>query len=289
MHQGRSSTSGASQRAPLDAGWRCHCPKHTWEFVLECLQDEEEGETPGSMPHLFRGSVCMTTPRGCGTSGKAITGSAMTANIPCCLPAGRSPPSTWTPAAQLAEEAAQAEKRLDPELLQHLKGDDPHLQRYEWLRAMTGTLIGRAKALKKLKRAQGRAHLCPGVLTHHLERVGYPSLATCLHQWRAGSAKRRTATRQARRLPSKRPSQPSGPLWRPLLPLGAVPAGDLSGQARAGTEALVAFSPAPAGLRHHRLDAHHVFTILYGEEGPQRQGIPCSIPSKTSWDRWWGR
>lgn len=45
-------------------------------------------------------------------------------------------------------------KQLDPELLKRSSADDPGLKHYEWLKQMTGKLIERARALKKLRRAQ---------------------------------------------------------------------------------------------------------------------------------------
>src|SRR5260370_38123742 len=39
-------------------------------------------------------------------------------------------------------------------MLDDAKADDPLIQRYHWLKARTGELIGRARALKKLQRVQ---------------------------------------------------------------------------------------------------------------------------------------
>jgi putative DNA primase/helicase len=169
--------------------------------------------------------------------------------------------------AQLAEEAAQAEKRLDPELLQHLKGDDPHLQRYEWLRAMTGALIGRAKALKKLKRAQA-------VLTYAQAYLRITSREWDTHPWLLACANG-VLDLQRGELQSGKPEEylktaiptewtaleTPAPRWDQFLQELFQ---DKPEQER---EALVTFLQRLLGYGITGSTVHHVFTILYGEEG----------------------
>jgi hypothetical protein len=128
-------------------------PETQLDFVLACLQDEEEGDAR-LYAHLFRGKCIYDHTEGMWYEWQGHSWQRDDCKHSLLLASGPLASVYLDASAQLAEEAAQVEKCLDPELLKHLRGEDPHRERYERLRAMTGALIGRAKALKKLKRAQ---------------------------------------------------------------------------------------------------------------------------------------
>ncbi len=167
--------------------------------------------------------------------------------------------------AHLAEEAAQAEKRLDPDLLK--RSDDPNVQHYEHLKAMTGALIGRAKALKKLKRAQA-------VLTYAQAYLRITSREWDTHPWLLACSNGVLDLQTGELQPGK----PDDYLKT------AVPTEwhGLDAQAPRFThflqeifqdkpaqegEALVAFLQRLLGYGITGSTVHHVFTLLYGEEG----------------------
>jgi putative DNA primase/helicase len=241
-------------------------PETHLDFVLACLQDEEEGDAR-LYAHLFRGKCVYDHTEGMWHEWQGHYWERDDCKHSLLLASGPLASVYLDASAQLAEEAAQAEKRLDPELLKHLKGDDPHLQRYEWLRAMTGTLIGRAKALKKLKRAQA-------VLTYAQAYLRITSSEWDTHPWllacangvldlHTGELKPGTPGDSLKTAIPTAWTGPdaSAPRWEQFLQ-------ELF-QERPEQErqALVAFLQRLLGYGITGTTSHQVFTILYGEEG----------------------
>jgi putative DNA primase/helicase len=241
-------------------------PETHLEFVLECLQDEEEGDAR-LYCHLFRGKCVYDHTEGMWYEWQGHHWERDDCKHSLLLASGPLASVYLDASAQLAEEAAQAEKRLDPELLKHLKGDDPHLQRYEWLRAMTGALIGRAKALKKLKRAQSILTYAQAYLRiTSREWDTHPWLLACangvldLHSGELQPGKPDDSLKTA--IPTEWTTlETPAPRWDQFLQEIFQ---DKRDQER---EALIAFLQRLLGYGITGSTAHHVFTILYGEEG----------------------
>jgi len=241
-------------------------PETHLEFVLECLQDEEEGDAR-LYCHLFRGKCVYDHTEGMWYEWQGHHWERDECKHALLLASGPLASVYLDASAQLAEEAAQTEKRLDPDLLQHLKGDDPHLQRYEWLKAMTGALIGRAKALKKLKRAQS-------ILTYAQAYLRITSRDWDTHPWLLACANG-VLDLQAGELQAGKPDdylktaiptewialETPAPRWDQFLQEIFQ---DKPEQER---EALIAFLQRLLGYGITGSTAHHVFSILYGEEG----------------------
>ncbi len=129
---------------------RVHLPETDLDFVLECLQDEEEGDAR-LYAHLFTGRCIYDHTEGMWYEWQGHAWERDECKHALLLASGPLASVYLDTSAQLSEEAAQAEKHLDPDLL---KGQDPQLEHYHWLKAMTGKLIERARSLKKLRRAQ---------------------------------------------------------------------------------------------------------------------------------------
>jgi putative DNA primase/helicase len=241
-------------------------PETHLEFVLECLKDEEEGDAR-LYAHLFRGKCVYDHTEGMWYEWQGHHWKRDECKHSLLLASGPLASVYLDASAQLADEAAQAEKRLDPDLLQHLKGDDPHLQHYEWLRAMTGALIGRAKALKKLKRAQS-------ILTYAQAYLRITSREWDTHPWLLACANGVLDLHSGELQPGKPDDylktaiptewtalETPAPLWDQFLQELFQ---DKPEQER---EALVAFLQRLLGYGITGSTVHHVFTILYGEEG----------------------
>jgi putative DNA primase/helicase len=241
-------------------------PETRLEFVLECLQDEEEGDAR-LYAHLFRGKCVYDHTEGMWYEWQGHHWKRDDCKHSLLLASGPLASVYLDASAQLAEEAAQAEKRLDPELLKHLKGDDPHRARYEWLKAMTGTLIGRAKALKKLKRAQA-------VLTYAQAYLRITSWEWDTHPWLIACANGVLDLQRGELQPGKPDDylktaiptewitlETPAPRWDQFLQELFQ---DKPEQER---EALIAFLQRLLGYGITGSTVHHVFTILYGEEG----------------------
>lgn len=241
-------------------------PETHLEFVLECLQDEEEGDAR-LYCHLFRGKCVYDHTEGMWYEWQGHHWERDECKHALLLASGPLASVYLDASAQLAEEAAQAEKCLDPELLQHLKGDDPHLQRYEWLRAMTGALIGRAKALKRLKRAQS-------ILTYAQAYLRITSREWDTHPWLLACVNGVLDLQTGELLQGKPDDflktaiptewhvlEKPAPRWDQFLQEIFQ---DKTEQER---QALVAFLQRLLGYGITGSTANHVFTILYGEEG----------------------
>ncbi|HLG79132.1 MAG TPA: phage/plasmid primase, P4 family [Ktedonobacteraceae bacterium] len=143
----RGRLEGVSQKEGVSL------PETELDFVMGCLRDEEEGDAR-LYAHLFRGKCVYDHTEGMWYEWQGHHWERDECKHALLLASGPLASVYLETSAQLAEEAAWAEKRLDADLLQRGKGDDPDAQQYQWLKEMTGALIGRAKALKKLKRAQ---------------------------------------------------------------------------------------------------------------------------------------
>ena len=241
-------------------------PETQLEFVLECLQDEEEGDAR-LYCHLFRGKCVYDHTEGMWYEWQGHHWERDECKHALLLASGPLASVYLDASAQLAEEAAQAEKRLDPDVLKHLKGDDPHLQRYERLRAMTSALIGRAKALKKLKRAQA-------VLTYAQAYLRITSREWDTHPWLLACTNGVLDLQTGELQPGKPDDylktaiptewialETQAPRWDQFLQEIFQ---DKPEQER---EALVAFLQRLLGYGITGSTVQHVFTILYGEEG----------------------
>ena len=241
-------------------------PETQLDFVMACLQDEEEGDAR-LYAHLFRGKCVYDHTEGMWYEWQGHHWQRDDCKHSLLL-ASRPLASVYLDAsAQLAEEAAQAEKRLDPELFHRLKGDDPHRERYEWLRAMTSTLIGRARALKKLKRAQAVLTYAQAYLRitssewdTHLWLLACSNGVLDLHTGELASGTPDDYLKTA--VPTEWSAlETPAPRWEHFLReiFQDKPVHE--------RETVVAFLQRLLGYGITGSTAHHVFTILYGEEG----------------------
>ncbi len=249
---------------PLEEG--VTLPETELDFVLECLHDEEEGDAR-LYAHLFRGQCVYDHTEGMWYEWQGHHWERDECKHALLLASGPLASVYLDTSAQLAEEAAQAEKRLDPDLLKRSKGDDPGLQRYEWLKGMTGALIGRAKALKKLKRAQA-------VLTYAQAYLRITSREWDTHPWLLACPNGVLDLQTGELLPGKpedyiKTAVPTG--WNGL----DAPAPRFEqflqelfqDKPEQEGETLIAFLQRLLGYGITGSTAHHVFSILYGEEG----------------------
>jgi len=141
------------RRAAPDDTQEVELPETDVQFILDCLRDEEEGDAR-LYAHLFRGRCIYDHTEKMWYEWRGNFWERDECKHALLLASGPLASAYLDTSAQLSDEAAQAEKQLDPDLLKNPHADDPRLQRYEWLKAKTGELIGRAKALKKLQRVQ---------------------------------------------------------------------------------------------------------------------------------------
>jgi putative DNA primase/helicase len=129
---------------------RVQLPETDLELVLECLQDEEEGDAR-LYAHLFQGRCIYDHTEGVWYEWQGHAWDRDECKHALLLASGPLASVYLDASAQLSQAAAQTEKHLDPDLL---TGHDPQHEHYLWLKAMTGRLIERARSLKKLRRAQ---------------------------------------------------------------------------------------------------------------------------------------
>jgi putative DNA primase/helicase len=125
-------------------------PETHEHFVLECLRDEEEGDAR-LYAHLFRGKCVYDHTEGMWYEWHGHFWTRDECKHALVLVSTRLTSIYPDTSAQLSQEAAQAERRLDPDEPQE---SDAQQEQYHRLKLVTGDLIGRVKALKKLKRAQ---------------------------------------------------------------------------------------------------------------------------------------
>ena len=257
IHFRRKPEDGNAPQSP------CHCPKHDG-FCDRVPAATKKKETADSMPTSSAENASTITLRACGTSGRAITGSAMTANTrSCCLRVGRWLRCIWMLAHNSRRSGADAEKHLDPDP-EHLKGDGSARERYRMAQSITSDLIGRAKALKKFKRAQAVLTYAQAYLRITSREwdtsPGYsPAPMACWIYKPVNFA----------RLPDDylRTAIPTGGRAEDLCPRWEQFLSEIFEDKPEQNESRRFLPPASPGLRHHRVTTHHVFTILYGEEG----------------------
>jgi putative DNA primase/helicase len=128
-------------------------PETEVDFILECLHDGEEGDAR-LYAHLFRGQCVYDHTEKLWYEWEQHYWKPDETKHALLMASNHLASEYMEASAALSEEAAQAEKHLGPDLLKSSKTDDPHVRRYEWLKATTGALIDRAKGLKTLRRAQ---------------------------------------------------------------------------------------------------------------------------------------
>jgi putative DNA primase/helicase len=123
------------------------------QLALDCLEAEEEGDAR-LYAHLFRGRCVYDHTEGAWYEWRGHFWERDDCKHALLLASGPLASVYLQVSAHLSQKAAQAEQHLDPNAL--LKGTerDPEQERYQWLKSKTSALIGRAKALKKLQRAQ---------------------------------------------------------------------------------------------------------------------------------------
>ncbi len=123
------------------------------DFVLDCLHDGEEGDAR-LYAHLFRGQCIYDHTEKLWYEWQRHYWKPDETKHALLMASNHLAGQYMQASAELSQEAAQAEKRLDPDLLKSSKTDDPRVKHYEWLKATTSVLIDRAKGLKTLRRAQ---------------------------------------------------------------------------------------------------------------------------------------
>jgi putative DNA primase/helicase len=241
-------------------------PETDIDFVLGCLRDEEEGDAR-LYAHLFRGKCVYDHTEGIWYEWQGHHWERDECKHALLLASGPLASVYLDASAHLAEEAAQTEKRLDPGLLRRGQDDTPDAQHYQWLKSMTGALIGRAKALKKLKRAQA-------VLTYAQAYLRITSREWDTHPWllacQNGVLDLQTGEVQPGKpddyLKTAVPTEwhsleaPAPRFEQFLLEL-------FQDKLTQEGEALIAFLQRLLGYSITGSTAHHIFTILYGEEG----------------------
>jgi P4 family phage/plasmid primase-like protien len=126
-------------------------PETDLEFVLECLEAEEEGD--GRLyAHLFQGKCIYDHTEGAWYEWRGNYWERDECKHALLLASGPLASVYLAASAELSEQASRATTSME------LSGmsDETYQQkdRYKWLQATTSSLIGRARALKKLKRAQ---------------------------------------------------------------------------------------------------------------------------------------
>ncbi len=152
-------------------------------------------------------------------------------------------------------------------MLDDAKADDPLIQRYHWLKARTGELIGRARALKKLQRVQA-------ILTYAQAYLKITARQWDTNPWllacQSGVLDVRTGELQAGRpddyIRTTIPTAWTGidtPCQRWERFLDEIFA-DKPEQERSD---LIAFLQRLLGYGITGSTVHHLFAILYGEEG----------------------
>ena len=243
--------------------YRVQLPETDLEFALDCLHDEEEGDAR-LYAHLFWGKCIYDHTEGMWYEWRGHFWERDECKHSLLLASGPLASVYLDASAQLAEEVAQMEKHLDPDLL---KGMDTSQERYQWLRIITSELIGRAKALKKLKRAQAVLTYAQAYLRiTSREWDNRPWLLACTN----GVLDLRTGDLHPGQpddyLRTAIPTEWMGmespcPRWEQFLQEIFE---DKSEQERAE---LIVFLQRLLGYGITGSTMHHIFSILYGEEG----------------------
>lgn len=233
------------------------------DFVLECLHDEEEGDAR-LYAFLFGGKCLYDHTEGMWYEWRGNFWERDECKHALLLASGPLASTYLKISAQLSEEAAHAEKRLDPDLL---KGNDAQADHYHWLKSMTGKLIERAKALKKLRRAQA-------VLTYAQAYLRITSREWDTNPWLLGTREGVLDLKSG----TLRPGQPEEHI-RTIIPTAwhgiDAPAPRFEQYLReifadrqdSERDELIAFLQRALGYGITGNVGEHIFLMLYGEEG----------------------
>ena len=262
----RTSTAGDDQGAPaiLSDERMSHLPETDVEFVLECLEAEEEGD--GRLyAHLFQGRCIYDHTEGAWYEWCGHYWERDECKHALLLASGPLASVYLAASAELSEQAARAAAAIDPGSL----GDetDSRKDRYKWLQATTSALIGRARALKRLKRAQS-------VLTYAQAFLSITSRQWDTDPWllgtRDGVLDLRTGTlREGRPRDYVRTIIPAR--WKGLhasAPRFAQYLREIfADRVEAEREELIAFLQRALGYGITGKVNEHIFLMLYGEEG----------------------
>ncbi len=247
-------------------------------FVLACLRDEEEGDAR-LYAHLFGGRCIYDHTDGTWYEWRGHYWERDECKHALLLASGPLASAYLETSARLSEEMAQLEKKLDPDLLKDEESETQR-ERYGWLKATTGTLISRARALKKLKRAQS-------VLTYAQAYLRITARRWDTDPWllgtRDGVLDLRTGT--------LRDGQPEDYI-RTIIPTSwqglDIPAPRFeqflqeifADREQAERDELILFLQRALGygISGHVLE--HIFLMLYGEEGRNGKDTLMSLLAK---------
>ncbi len=236
------------------------------DFVLECLHDGEEGDAR-LYAHLFRGQCVYDHTEKLWYEWYGHYWKPDETKHALLMASNHLASQYMEASATLSEEAAQAEKHLNPDLLKSSKVDDPRVKRYEWLKATTGTLIDRAKSLKTLRRAQA-------VLTYAQAYLSITSRDWDPNPWLLGT-REGVLDLKTGELRDGRPDE----YIRTIIPTAwrgldePVPRFErylreiFADRAEAERDELVAFLQRALGYGITGHVIEHIFLMLYGEEG----------------------
>jgi putative DNA primase/helicase len=149
-----AATPGMEALGPL--------PETELAFVLDCLTREEEGDAR-LYAHLFRDKCVYDHTEGAWYEWHAHFWERDECKHALLLASGPLAAVYLEASATLSEQAAQEARRIDPQL--HDEETDQLRERYTRLKAQTAALIERARALRRLHRAQAVLTYAQALLT----------------------------------------------------------------------------------------------------------------------------
>ncbi len=241
-------------------------PETEVDFVLDCLRDGEEGDAR-LYAHLFRGQCIYDHTEKQWYEWQRHYWKPDETKHALLMASNHLAGQYMQASAELSGEAAQAEKRLDPDLLKKSLADDPRIKRYEWLKATTGALIERAKALKTLRRAQA-------VLTYAQAYLSITSREWDTNPWLLGT-REGVLDLKTGELRDGRPEEYIRTIipteWRGLHE--SAPRFEqylreiFADRADAERDELIGFLQRALGYGITGHVSEHIFLMLYGEEG----------------------
>jgi putative DNA primase/helicase len=242
-------------------------PETEIEFVLECLRDGEEGDAR-LYAHLFGGQCIYDHTEKQWYEWQRHYWKADETKHALLMASNHLAGQYMQASAQLSEEAAQAEQRLDPDLLKRSRDqEDPRIKHYEWLKATTGSLIERAKALKTLRRAQA-------VLTYAQAYLSITSREWDTNPWLLGT-REGVLDLKTGELRDGKPEEYIRTIipttWRGLLE--PAPRFEqflreiFADRSDAERDELIGFLQRALGYGITGHVGEHIFLMLYGEEG----------------------
>ncbi len=236
------------------------------DFVLDCLRDGEEGDAR-LYAHLFRGQCIYDHTEKLWYEWQRHYWKPDETKHALLMASNHLAGQYMQASAELSAEAAQAEKRLDRDLLKKSLADDPHIKRYEWLKVTTGALIERAKALKTLRRAQA-------VLTYAQAYLSITSRDWDTNPWLLGT-REGVLDLKTGDLRDGRPEEyirtiiPTA--WRgldePAPRFEQYLREIFADRPEAERDELIAFLQRALGYGVTGYVSEHIFLMLYGEEG----------------------